>query len=111
MKALKRATQIAKRPLGGVRFPSMKRGMRPRSLARAPQARSFPPRRECYRLGASQRNLLDHLELVALEADDLLRVVGEQPQPREPQVFQDLRADAELAQPGLIFRAGDHFFV
>ena len=46
------------------------------------------------------RHLLDHLEAEALDAGDLLRVVREDADRREPEVGEDLRADPVLARVG-----------
>ena len=50
--------------------------------------------------GDLDRDALDDLEAVALEADDLHGVVREEPDPREPEVGEDLRADAVVAHVG-----------
>ena len=44
------------------------------------------------------RDLIGDRQAVALQRLDLLRVVGEDPDRAEPEVDQDLRADAEVAQ-------------
>src|SRR6185503_18179526 len=46
------------------------------------------------------RDLVGHAQAVALEPDDLLRVVGEQPNRRQPEVDENLRADPVVAQVG-----------
>ena len=48
--------------------------------------------------GDLERHLLGDLEAVALEADDLARVVRQEPDRVQAQVAQDLRADAVVAQ-------------
>ena len=45
-----------------------------------------------------QRHPLLHLQAIAAEAGDLARVVGEQPQPVDAEVGEDLRANAVVAQ-------------
>src|SRR5205807_9978753 len=44
------------------------------------------------------RDLVGHLEAVSLHADDLLGVVGEDPDRLEAEVHEDLRADSVVAQ-------------
>ena len=46
------------------------------------------------------RHLVGDREPVALEAEDLLRVVGEDPDARQPEVDQDLGADPVVAEVG-----------
>ena len=50
--------------------------------------------------GVLDRHLVGHAQAVALEAHDLLRVVGEQADRAEPEVHEDLGADAVVAQVG-----------
>src|SRR5262249_55277009 len=93
MKPLKRLTQSAKRPFGVVRWPSMTRGMSGLvSLARAPGGEWAQP--------PAEWDLLHHFQVVALQAHDLLWIVGEQLQAPQPEILEDLRADPELPEPG-----------
>src|SRR4051812_32235616 len=48
--------------------------------------------------GAANRDLLDHLNAVAFEADDFLWVVGEKTEFAHAKVEQDLRAESIIAQ-------------
>ena len=50
--------------------------------------------------GVLDRHLVGDRQAVALEAHDLLRVVREQADRAEPEVHEDLRADAVVAQVG-----------
>ena len=45
-----------------------------------------------------QRHPFFHLQAIAAEAGDLTRVVGEQPQPVDAEVGEDLRTNAVVAQ-------------
>ena len=49
-------------------------------------------------LTPSRDTWLDHLEAVALDTDDGVGGVGEQPEPLDAEILEDLRADAELAR-------------
>src|SRR5262245_17691446 len=49
------------------------------------------------RLGA-ERDLIDDVQPVAVEAGDLLRIVGEEPHPPDPQVLEDLGPQAVLPE-------------
>src|SRR5262249_16717463 len=108
MGSLKRAATTAKRPRArspliltptGAR-PAMSVGQRGEEVAHL-----LPLRHEVATIGLRGRHLdghpLDHLEPVALDADDLLGVVGEDAQPLRPEVHEDLRADAVVAEVGL----------
>src|SRR5215470_1426619 len=68
-------------------------------------AHLLPLGHEIASIGLGGRHLdghpLDHLEPIALDADDLLRVVGEDAQLLRPQVHEDLRPDTVVAQVGL----------
>src|SRR5215813_14548669 len=92
MNPLKRETQRAKRPFGVVSWPSRTRGMSrlvsPAGALRGERAQA-----------SAQRDLLHHFQVVALQAHDLLRVVGQQPETPEPEILEDLRTDAEFSQP------------
>src|SRR3954470_10121447 len=48
--------------------------------------------------GAANRDLLDHLNAVAFEADDFLRIVGEETKFADAEIEQDLRAEPVIAQ-------------
>src|SRR5689334_21370318 len=96
MKPLKRDTQSAKRPCGGVRKPSNTRAMSVLLLS-CPALQARP----------GEGNLLHHLESVALQAHDLLRIVGQEAQSAQPQVLEDLRAHPELAQPASVASRSD----
>src|SRR5919108_4811056 len=76
---------------------------RTRAVGAGPADAANPPRRgqpsRRRHLGRLlERHLLDDFQVVALQADDLLGVVGEQTQAMEPEISEDLRADAELAE-------------
>src|SRR5579859_1962446 len=93
-KWLKRLATTAKRaPFGTTRFPSITRvAMLSSSFAAT-----------AHRV---QRHLLDDVEPEAVDTRNLTRVVGEQADLVHPQVRQDLRAQAELAQRGIVARRG-----
>src|SRR5262245_28348303 len=98
MKPLKRDTQSANRPCGGVRKPSITRAMSVLLLS-GPALQARP----------GEGNLLHDLESVALQAHDLLGIVGQKAQSPQPQVLEDLRPHPELAEtapvaprPGLV---------
>lgn len=50
--------------------------------------------------GDADGDLLDDFEAIALEADDLLGVIGEEADFSDPEVVEDLRADAVFAEIG-----------
>src|SRR5678815_2409719 len=78
MKPLNRDTQSAKRPCGGVRKPSITRAMS--ALLRPLPALQPRP---------AEGNLLHDLERIALQAHDLLGIVGQEAQPPQAEVLQD----------------------
>ena len=47
------------------------------------------------------RDALGDVKTVALEADDLLRIVGQEPEVLDPEVDQDLGSDAVVAEIGV----------
>ena len=59
--------------------------------------------RAAFGMGRSHdRHLIDHLEVVSVidKGVGLLRIVGQQPDLREPQVFEDLQADPVITRVG-----------
>src|SRR5712692_2442121 len=112
--SLNRAATTAKRPAGARRTPCP--DFSSRFLSGAAPAISIRQRRKevahllplghqvaLVALGGRDldRDALDHLQPVPLDADDLLRVVREDAQAFRAEIEEDLRADAVVAQVGL----------
>src|ERR1700674_3356696 len=49
---------------------------------------------------ASDRDLLDHLNSVALETDHLLRIIGQEPELAHAEIEENLRAESVITQVG-----------
>src|SRR3712207_7485982 len=64
-------------------------------MIRRPPRSTLFPYTTLFRSGVDDRDLLRHRQAVALEAADLLRIVGEDPDRAEAEVGQDLGADAD----------------
>src|SRR5438876_8530500 len=108
MASLKRAATTAKRPAGTARGREGVRGARPAMSVRERReevAHLVALGQEVSPVVLSGRDLdghaLDDLETIAFDADDLLRVVGEDPQTLGAEIDEDLRPDAVVAQVGL----------
>src|SRR5882672_195270 len=108
MRSLKRAAMIAN--LRGPALRAVRRNFGARSAISVWQRRQQVPElvalgAEVFPVGLGRRNLdwhaLGDVQTVALEADDLLRVVGQELQVLDPEVDQDLGADAVIAQVGV----------
>src|SRR5438128_1406470 len=108
MASLKRAATTAKRPAGTARGREGVRGARPAMSVRERReevAHLVALGQEVSPVVLRGRDLdghaLDDLETIAFDADDLLRIVGEDPQTLGAEIDEDVRPDAVVAQVGL----------
>ena len=97
--SLKRLTRIATRPVGAEAAGELGHGLRERKGGRA--CRAWPGDSRGSRGAPATIGTRSSIcEAVALEADQLAGIVGDQTDGLEAEVEQDLRADAVVAQVG-----------
>src|SRR5712691_2505973 len=103
--SLKRAATTAKRPAGVERGRDAVLGARPAMSVRErgeEMAHLVALGQQISSVVLRGRNLdghaLDDLEAVAFDADDLLGIVGQDPQALRPEIDEDLRADSVVPQ-------------
>src|SRR6266446_3297823 len=108
MRSLKRAATIANLSDPGLRATRRSFGARP--AISVWQRRQEVPElvalcAEVFPVGLRRRDLdgyaLGDVKTVSLETDDLLRIVGQELQVLDPEIHEDLGADAVVAQVGM----------